>query len=287
MKQSKVLFNEHPLVVPVETATVFGLNNAIIIQQIHYWTTSKNNKNIKDGYKWVYNSYTEWKNQFPFWSESTIKRSIHKLEKEKLIISANYNKAGFDKTKWYRLNYEEIDKRVTNRSVQNEPMEQVKMNRPIPKTTHRTKKSSVSTKVPTTDFSKDKNNNTHPFKKSEGRQPATNKLKTAKDSLAEGLAERQNINTANYQAVQDLKEYATNLQTACFERNMDVKEVIDELHTWNDKKALYHLNMIYDALDYMRISDTEKKKRMKQNALLAIRTISDDLKPKHHMKKKN
>src|SRR5699024_9350743 len=57
--------------------------------------------------------------QFPFWSISTIRRSVASLEKQKLLIVGNYNKAGFDKTKWYSIDYHELD-RVSRRCVQNE-----------------------------------------------------------------------------------------------------------------------------------------------------------------------
>lgn len=46
--------------------------------------------------------------QFPFWSESTIKRGIATLEKMGVLLSCNQNKASFDKTKWYTIDYERL-----------------------------------------------------------------------------------------------------------------------------------------------------------------------------------
>ena len=43
-------------------------------------------------------------------------RAFNSLEKQGLLITANYNKAGFDKTKWYRIDYEKL---VGKRSTQN------------------------------------------------------------------------------------------------------------------------------------------------------------------------
>ncbi|HDE3362671.1 TPA: DnaD domain protein, partial [Staphylococcus aureus] len=56
-----------------------------------------------------FNSYPEWQKQFPFWSLITIKRTIYSLEKQNLLLIGNYNKAKFDKTKWYTINYQTIE----------------------------------------------------------------------------------------------------------------------------------------------------------------------------------
>ncbi|NHC84648.1 DnaD domain protein, partial [Staphylococcus aureus] len=76
-------------------------------QQIHYWLN--NSKHKYDGKTWIFNSYPEWQKQFPFWSLITIKRTIYSLEKQNLLLIGNYNKAKFDKTKWYSINYQTIE----------------------------------------------------------------------------------------------------------------------------------------------------------------------------------
>lgn len=106
-KMSKLLINEQPLVVLPSLAKKIGLNEAIMLQQIHFWLTRKPHE--KDGRQWIYNTYAEWATQFPFWSESTIKRTIRSLEKKGLIITGNFNKAKFDKTKWYTIDYDKLE----------------------------------------------------------------------------------------------------------------------------------------------------------------------------------
>ena len=137
---SKLLIDDYPIQVLPNLAKEIGLNEAIILQQMHYWMNSS--KHLYDGKKWIYNSYPQWVEQFPFWSESTVKRTIHSLDKQNLLFIGNYNKAGFDKTKWYSINYSELNKRVTRPPGQNDPTmsskwsdDNVKMNRPIPETT--------------------------------------------------------------------------------------------------------------------------------------------------------
>lgn len=114
---SKLLINEQPLVVLPSLAEKIGLNEAIMLQQIHFWLTRKPHE--KDGRQWIFNTYAEWATQFPFWSESTIKRTIRSLEKKGLIITGNYNKVKIDKTKWYTIDYEKLE-RMTSPSGQND-----------------------------------------------------------------------------------------------------------------------------------------------------------------------
>jgi hypothetical protein len=105
---SKLLMDERPLVVLPSLAKLIGLNEAIVVQQIHYWLQNK--PNIRDGIRWTYNTYEGWAKQFPWWSESTVKRTIKKLESDGLLITtANYNKMKIDNTKWYSINYDKLN----------------------------------------------------------------------------------------------------------------------------------------------------------------------------------
>ncbi len=83
-----------------------GLNEAIVLQQLHFRLCIS--ENWRDGYKWVYKTYEDWKKQeFPFWSVDTIFRTIRKLEDQGYLIStSSYNRMHADKTKWYRIDYD-------------------------------------------------------------------------------------------------------------------------------------------------------------------------------------
>lgn len=116
---NKLLIDDYPIQVLPKLAEEIGLNEAIFLQQLHYWLNGKSAKYI-DGKKWIYNTFEDWQEQFPFWSVSTVKRTINALSKRNLILKGNYNRAGFDKTVWYSINYEEV-KRVNQRLGQNEP----------------------------------------------------------------------------------------------------------------------------------------------------------------------
>lgn len=120
MAMSKRLFDSHPIVVDRELAKAFGLNEAIVLQQLNYWLNGKSAKLI-NGRKWIYNSYKQWQtDNFPFWSLATVRRAIENCEKKGLIITGNFNKAGFDKTKWYSIDYDAVDRGMSKRVAQNE-----------------------------------------------------------------------------------------------------------------------------------------------------------------------
>lgn len=114
---SNLLLDERPIMVLPKLACEIGLNEAIILQQIHYWL--QKSKNIEAGHKWIYNTYNAWQKQFPFWSIPTIRRTITSLEKQGVLITGNFNKAGFDKTKWYRIDYQKIES-MSRRCDQND-----------------------------------------------------------------------------------------------------------------------------------------------------------------------
>lgn len=129
------LLDESPLVVMPTLATAIGLHEAMVVQQIQYWLkiNEKTNKNFYDGHYWTYNTFEEWQKQFPFWTTRTIQNIIAKLEKQGYLISANYNKSKFDRTKWYTINYEKIGEVLPLRKtfvMDNEPFSS-----PIPETT--------------------------------------------------------------------------------------------------------------------------------------------------------
>ena len=142
------LFNENPLVIDRELASVIGLNEAIILQQMQYWI--KKSTHEIDDKKWIYNSVSQWKEQFPFWSESTINRTIRNLEEKGLLFTGNYNRDRRDRTKWYSINYLQLDSIMKNAFSQNDEcnlsncdnaisqddlMQDVNLTKPLPKIT--------------------------------------------------------------------------------------------------------------------------------------------------------
>ena len=114
--RNTLLLDSYPLIVIPELAQAIGLNEAIVLQQVHYWCLHNKNtgNNFRDGYYWVYNSYREWQKQFPWWSERTIKSIISRLETKGLLVSSNYNKLRMDRTKWYRIDHDTLNAIISN-----------------------------------------------------------------------------------------------------------------------------------------------------------------------------
>lgn len=117
---SNLLLDEQPLVILPRLATLIGLNEAIVLQQLHYWV--EKSKNEKDGLYWVYNTIKEWQEQFPFWSKNTIIRTFENLEKQGLVKTGIFNKNKSDRTKWYTIDYEQLIK-MGNSFTQNGKMD--------------------------------------------------------------------------------------------------------------------------------------------------------------------
>jgi len=137
MKKSSLLINEPPLQVSPTLAASIGLNEAIVIQQLHYWICNPKCQGEIDpaGNKWIYNTYEEWQEgNFPFWSVQTIQRIFLNLEKSGVVIAAQLNAKRRDMRKHYRIAYDVLD---TMDSINLTPSnvskrDDVKMNQRLP-----------------------------------------------------------------------------------------------------------------------------------------------------------
>lgn len=103
---SNLLINEPPLQVLPSLAVKIGLGEAIIVQQVHYWL--QRTRSLDDGHCWVYNTVKEWQKQFPFWSENTIFRHLQSLRESGILIAEQKSANSFDKTLYYRIDYEKL-----------------------------------------------------------------------------------------------------------------------------------------------------------------------------------
>jgi hypothetical protein len=104
---SQLLINESPLQILPTLAQTIGLNEAIVLQQVHYWLNPKFNNNFFENRYWVWNTYDKWKNQFPFWGMNTIRRAVANLEESGLLMS--FVTRDFKKIKYYSLDYDKLD----------------------------------------------------------------------------------------------------------------------------------------------------------------------------------
>lgn len=94
----------------IENAKKYGVDCAVIIENMAFWIAKNkaNKKHFYEGRTWTYNSVKAFSELFPYWNEKQISRILKKLEDEKIIISGNYNKSAYDRTKWYAFSDETI-----------------------------------------------------------------------------------------------------------------------------------------------------------------------------------
>lgn len=84
-------------------ADAVGLNEAVVIQQMIYFFNERRNGKVVNGERWLYNTYAQWQEVFPFWSERTIQRVFTNLEQMQIVISCQ-PEGRMSRRKYYRFN---------------------------------------------------------------------------------------------------------------------------------------------------------------------------------------
>jgi len=112
---SNLLINEPPLQVLPSLAKAIGLNEAIMLQQVHYWLHHAKVKH--DGRMWIYKTFEEWQEQdFSFWSTRTIKRIATNLVEMGLLLVKKLANNSFDRVNHYTINYEKLAELEINKT---------------------------------------------------------------------------------------------------------------------------------------------------------------------------
>ena len=110
-----ILQHVDPRMINTELACIVGLNEAIVLQQLHYWIerNKANGVNYHDNRYWTFGTVQEYRDRdFPFWSYETVKRTFGKLISQGFVITGNYNKMKMDMTKWYTIDYAAVDEYI-------------------------------------------------------------------------------------------------------------------------------------------------------------------------------
>lgn len=101
------LVDEHPMLVLPSLAMAVGLNEAVLLQQLHFLLRS-HASHTRDQRQWVYNTYEQWQTVFPFWKPRMLRILLTDLEQRGLLLSGKYNHSKSDQTKWYTIDYEQL-----------------------------------------------------------------------------------------------------------------------------------------------------------------------------------
>lgn len=105
---SKLVAGSRALVIPVDLAAEVGLNEALFLQQVHYMIESKLGE-VHRGQRWIFNTFEQWAEVFPFWSKRTIERIVKKLRESELLLVDDFNRSKSKHTNWYTINYELLE----------------------------------------------------------------------------------------------------------------------------------------------------------------------------------
>ena len=89
----------------VKEAVEYGLDKAILLQHIRFWINQNEGKDTHehDNKVWMFQSASDMAKHYPYWSRQKISRLLREMEDDELIVSGNFNKVGYDQTKWYTI----------------------------------------------------------------------------------------------------------------------------------------------------------------------------------------
>ena len=89
----------------IDIAKEYGIECAIILKHLYFWIEKNKacDRHFHDGRYWTYSSRKAFMELFPYISDRKIRSVLDKLENEALVITGNFNKMQYDRTKWYAL----------------------------------------------------------------------------------------------------------------------------------------------------------------------------------------
>jgi hypothetical protein len=84
-------------------AKKYGMAAAVLYRNFQYWIAKNkaNGKNFKDGRTWTYNSWRALVDLHPYLSDWDVRQALKTLVNVGVLIAANYNEQGYDRTTWY------------------------------------------------------------------------------------------------------------------------------------------------------------------------------------------
>ena len=95
----------------VRVAIDFDPETAIFLNNMAFWlnVTTANREHYFEGHYWLYNSYTQWAEIFPYWSSKQMRRIIDNAVKYGLLMKGCFNQKRYDNTNWYTFTDKALD----------------------------------------------------------------------------------------------------------------------------------------------------------------------------------
>lgn len=102
---SPLLIDEPPLQVLPGLAIAIGINEAIVLQQLHYLLRHPQFGKQIAQHKWIFNTAEQWQSEyFPFWSVRTIKTIFTNLANMGVVVTCQ-PEGRISRRKYYRIDF--------------------------------------------------------------------------------------------------------------------------------------------------------------------------------------
>lgn len=101
-----LLLDESPLVIQPSLVRRFGVGEAAILQQLHYWLLRAQNSH--DGHIWAYKTYAEWSDETGM-STKAVRGALKKLRDVGVVVSIDSPVDPHDRTLWWRIDYRKVN----------------------------------------------------------------------------------------------------------------------------------------------------------------------------------
>jgi hypothetical protein len=110
---TKLLTDGKARVTQSNLAAALGVNESIILQQIHFWTV-ENEKHQRISYRkedfwWCWNTMANWQEEFPWLSAKKIERCFAALKRHGVLIGKCLSENKLNRTLWYRIDYKRLE----------------------------------------------------------------------------------------------------------------------------------------------------------------------------------
>lgn len=110
------IIDEYCLPISPAMVAAFGYSGAMFLSQVHGWLQTAERKGdqfkYENGQWWTWNSYAEWTEHLYCMDVRTIKRTVSKLEKQKVLLSRKPDKHKGNHCKWYSIDYDKFNELV-------------------------------------------------------------------------------------------------------------------------------------------------------------------------------
>lgn len=118
-----------------EDAIKYGAEEAIVLSNIRFWLKKNeiSEKNLHDGRYWTFNTIKAFARYHPYFSVRQLERILKNLISKGALVTGNYNKTLYDRTKWYAAGFPpnakmEKPKSVNEKTQTVEPIPDIKPN---------------------------------------------------------------------------------------------------------------------------------------------------------------